>query len=54
MSGKVWGCVLQGQGWAEVVVIWEGSSGSGSEVLSLRMEASELEGVLGRAPGSQP
>lgn len=54
LSGKVWGCVLQGQGWAEVVVIWEGASGSGSEVLSLRMEASELEGVLGRALGSQP
>lgn len=42
LSGRVWGCVTQGSGWAEVCVVWERADGTGSEVRVWRLDASEL------------
>lgn len=48
LSGRVWGCVLQGDGWSEVIVVLEGT-GDGCDVLSCRMDAREIDAkaVLG-------
>ena len=42
LSGRVWGCVLQGDGWSDVVVVLEGD-GDGCNVLSCRMDAREID-----------
>ena len=42
LSGKVWGCVVQGAGWVDLCVIREGGEG-GSEVVSWRMDADDVE-----------
>lgn len=42
LSGRVWGCVLQGDGWSEVIVVLEGD-GDGCDVLSCRMDAREID-----------
>lgn len=42
LSGRVWGCVLQGDGWSEVIVVLEGD-GDGCDVLSCRMDAREVD-----------
>ena len=41
LSGKVWGCVVQGAGWVELCVIREGDEG-GSEVFSWHMDAADV------------
>lgn len=41
LSGRVWGCVVQGAGWVEVSVVREGDEG-GSEVFSWRMDADDV------------
>lgn len=41
LSGKVWGCVVQGAGWVELCVIREGDEG-GSEVVSWHMDAEDV------------
>lgn len=41
LSGRVWGCVVQGAGWVELCVIREGDEG-GSEVVSWRMDADDV------------
>lgn len=41
LSGKVWGCVVQGAGWADLCVIREGDEG-GSEVVSWHMDADDV------------
>ena len=41
LSGKVWGCVVQGAGWVELCVIREGDEG-GSEVVSWHMDADDV------------
>ena len=48
LSGRVWGCVLQGDGWSEVIVVLEGD-GDGCDVLSCRLDAREIDAkaVLG-------
>lgn len=45
LSGRVWGCVVQGAGWSEVRLVSGGASGC--EVVTLRMEASEVRAALG-------
>lgn len=45
LSGRVWGCVVQGAGWAEVRLVSEGASGS--EVVVLRMDADDARSALG-------
>ena len=45
LSGRVWGCVVQGAGWSEVRLVSEGASGS--EVVTLRMDAEDLRERLG-------
>lgn len=42
LSGKVWGCVVQGAGWVDLCVIREGDEG-GSEVVSWHMDADDVE-----------
>ena len=42
LSGRVWGCALQGDGWSEVIVVLEGD-GDGCDVLSCRMDAREID-----------
>lgn len=46
LSGRVWGCVVQGGGWSEVRVVRE--SGQGSEVVTWRLDAAEAARSLGR------
>lgn len=41
LSGKVWGCVVQGAGWVELSVVREGDEG-GSEVVTWRMDAADV------------
>ena len=41
LSGKMWGCVVQGAGWVELCVIREGDEG-GSEVVSWHMDADDV------------
>lgn len=41
LSGKVWGCVVQGAGWVDLCVIREGDEG-GSEVVSWHMDADDV------------
>ena len=45
LSGRVWGCVVQGAGWSEVCVV--SSSESGSEVIVFRMDADDVCAELG-------
>ncbi|MGQ5425650.1 hypothetical protein ACULPM_01250 [Thermophilibacter sp. ZX-H3] len=42
LAGRVWACVVQGAGWAEVCVVQEGASG-GCEVVSWRMDAGDVD-----------
>ena len=42
LAGRVWACVVQGAGWAEVCVVREGASG-GCEVVSWRMDAGDVD-----------
>ena len=41
LAGRTWGCVLQGSGWAEVVIVSEGDAG-GSSVVRLLMDAEDV------------
>ena len=47
LLGRVWGCVLQGEGWVEIVLVSEASSGEGSDVAAWRMSAGDLRGLAG-------
>lgn len=42
LTGRVWACVVQGAGWAEVCVVQEGAHG-GCEVVSWRMDAGDVD-----------
>lgn len=42
LTGRVWACVVQGAGWAEVCVVRHGASG-GCEVVSWRMDAGDVD-----------
>ncbi len=42
LAGRVWACVVQGAGWAEVCVVQEGAHG-GCEVVSWRMDAGDVD-----------
>lgn len=42
LLGRTWACVLQGSGWVEICLVSERDEGRGSEVVTWRMEASEL------------
>ena len=42
LAGRVWACVVQGAGWAEVCVVREGASG-GCEVVSWCMDAGDVD-----------
>lgn len=46
LAGRTWGCVLQGDGWAEVLVVSEDEEGTGCEVVSWRMDAEDAERAL--------
>lgn len=47
LSGRAWGCVLQGSGWVEVVVVSEDADGDGSEVVTVRMDAEDVAASVG-------
>lgn len=47
LSGRVWGCVVQGDGWSEVRVVRE--SGQGSEIVTWRLDAADVARALGQA-----
>ena len=47
LSGRTWGCVLQGSGWVEVVVVSEDAGGDGSEVVTMRMDAEDVAASVG-------
>ena len=44
--GDVWGCVVYGGDWSEVCVVRKSATGE-SEVLTWRIDAEELAGVVG-------
>lgn len=55
LSGRTWGCVLQGSGWVEICVVSEQTDGSGSEVGVWRMDADDAERALvPSGPGDSP
>ena len=47
LFGGAWGCVLQGNGWAEVCVISEGEAGTGCSVVTWRLRAEDLGRLAG-------
>lgn len=47
LSGKVWACVLQGEGSVEVLMVSESSGGAGSEVVSWSMDAEDAAALAG-------
>ncbi len=47
LAGRTWGCVLQGDGWAEVLVVSEDEESSGCEVVSWLMDVEDVKRVLG-------
>jgi len=52
LMGRTWGCVVQGEGWVEICLVQEASSG-GSDVHVTELSASDWEGELdGLAGGS--
>lgn len=42
LSGRTWGCVLQGSDWVEVVVVRGDAGGDGCEVVTMRMDAEDV------------
>ena len=42
LTGRVWGCVLQGGDWAEILIVSESAAGGGCDVVISRMSAEEL------------
>ena len=55
LSGRTWGCVLQGSGWVEICVVSERADGSGSAVGVWRMDAGDVARALGpSAQGDSP
>ena len=47
LFGGAWGCVLQGNGWAEVCVISEGEAGTGCSVVTWELRAEDLGRLSG-------
>lgn len=47
LSGRAWGCVLQGSGWVEVVVVRGDAGEGGSEVVTMRMDAGDVASSVG-------
>lgn len=45
LSGRTWGCVMQGVGWVEICVVTEGTSGK-SSVEVWHMDAADVEGLV--------
>ena len=46
LLGGTWGCVMQGDGWAEVLLVSEAPDGAGSEVVVWRMDAADAADAL--------
>lgn len=46
LLGLVWGCVVRGDGWVDVCVVFEGQDESSCAVRVLRLEAAEVEGLF--------
>ena len=42
LTGRVWGCVLQGGDWAEILIVSESAAEGGCDVVISRMSAEEL------------
>ncbi|MDM8270359.1 hypothetical protein [Thermophilibacter provencensis] len=47
LSGKVWACVLQGEGYVEVLMVSESPGGAGSEVVSWSMDVEDAAALAG-------
>ena len=46
LTGRVWGCVVQGDGWAEVCLVEDGHDGNGCSVSVVRMDAEDVSGLV--------
>ena len=46
LTGRVWGCVVQGDGWVEVCLVEEGDDGGGCSVSVVRMDAADASGLV--------
>lgn len=46
LLGLVWGCVVRGDEWVDVCVVFEGQDASSCTVRVLRLEAAEVEGMF--------
>ncbi len=46
LLGGTWGCVMQGDGWAEVLLVGEAPDGAGSEVVVWHMDAADAADAL--------
>lgn len=42
LTGRVWGCVLQGGDWVEILIVSGSAAGGGCDVVISRMSAEEL------------
>lgn len=47
VSGKAWGCLLQGSRWVEICIVVEKDGGEGCSVHTWRMDADEVAADLG-------
>lgn len=47
LQGRVWGCVVTGQGWADICVVKQGGSGETAQVLCWRIDQDSAAQGLG-------
>ncbi len=47
LLGTTWGCVLQGEGWADICLLQEAEDGCGCTVLVLHLDAEEVAAAVG-------
>ena len=50
LTGSVWGCVIQGDGWTDVCIVSATAEEGMSELRVLRLDADEMAGLLGGEP----
>lgn len=53
LLGSVWGCVVGGDGWSEVCVVWAHDGESSCTVRVLRIDSAEVRQVFGEGDGDQ-
>ena len=52
LFGRAWGCVLQGSGWVELVLVTEDGDGAGCSAVVWRMDGGDVARKAGASPGA--